>query len=628
MEITQIDSKTIRLVKNGFTFFLRYCFFWDKLLRTPESIALDNTVVKAFFLTSVIQDAITEDEKGFYISRSWNIVPGGEISLFFTIDLQAAKNIPYFFPCILTEDRVPQQQVMISGERLTYPSGVFLYIDGKSIFIGLDVPARGDEQGSIGVSRTNLDGIASIRTEITFPSRELLPKGIASIPGFVPGPESQNYQSEGNLKKTMQLNVLMALEKEIFPVTTSFFLKKYKDTDLSNPALSKGNALKLIKEGVDVCITDLIVEKGGAYGPAITDKTDSISSLVCAGLAYLIQRVYENNYDMNETSFRLADFCLKSQHPTGVFFEYFHPQSGTWSNDPVPPPMLKLTSNTFEHIVVRIEHSAAIADYFLSVAIIQKAKELSGEKYFSAGKRFIELFFDTKKKGLIDLGSTFVLDTLEPKNKSRLCLNLIPPLIKLYKITGEDKYKKAVAAIKAEFFAESFSYTSLPSCSESESPDFATALLLLKSAISFEEIGIKVKDKEVFVNMALPWVYINKSQEDRLGDAEPFTSGMLDSFDRCRIVYRGFELAYYLLKINEMLEKKPLSKLIRNVASYLIDSGSKIRLGTEWFHHSLYNNEPKEKNVRPVTGPFDTRTFIREASYLLKLVNHFPDMIR
>jgi hypothetical protein len=55
VDIVQIDSKTIKIVKNGFTFCLRYCFSWDKALRTPESIVRENNVIKAFFLTSVIK---------------------------------------------------------------------------------------------------------------------------------------------------------------------------------------------------------------------------------------------------------------------------------------------------------------------------------------------------------------------------------------------------------------------------------------------------------------------------------------------------------------------------------------------------------------------------------------------
>ncbi len=93
-------------------------------------------------------------------------------------------------------------------------------------------------------------------------------------------------------------------------------------------------------------------------------------------------------------------------------------------------------------------------------------------------------------------------------------------------------------------------------------------------------------------------------------------------------MYRGFELAYYLLRISAAIDKKPLTKLIRSLATYLIESQGKIQIGIPWFHHTLYNNEPKEKTGRPVTASFDSEHFVRESTFLLRLVRDFPDVIK
>jgi hypothetical protein len=311
---------------------------------------------------------------------------------------------------------------MILGERLSFPSSVFLFPDKKSIFFALDVPKNTEEQGSIGVMRTNLEGIPSVRIELAFPPREHLSGRLASIPGFIPGPDDPYYTSGGNLKRQMQLNVLIAGEKEIVPLVTAFFLKKREGADSLNYSLSRGSVLKLIKEGIDICLNDLVVEKDGAYGPLVSHKSDSISSFVCTGLSYLLQRIFENNFEMNEISLRLADFSLKSQHPSGAFLEYYRVQSKTWSNDEKPGS--GQSHKNGEPLYASLAHSAGVADYLFSIAIIQQKKDISAEKYFIAGKRFIEQFFDPKKRGLVDLGAVFVLDTLEPKEKSKLCLEL------------------------------------------------------------------------------------------------------------------------------------------------------------------------------------------------------------
>jgi hypothetical protein len=281
-----------------------------------------------------------------------------------------------------------------------------------------------------------------------------------------------------------------------------------------------------------------------------------------------------------------------------------------------------------EPSLVSLSHSAHVSDHLLSLAAILKEKGLSGEKYYNAGKRFIDPFFDNKKKGLIDIGSWFVLDTFEPKEKSNLCLELILPLIRIYKITNEEKYKKAVSVIKNEFFPDNYSHIFLPAAKEGDFPDFSTSLRLLKITISLEEIGIQVKDKEGLINAILPWIYFNRSEAKAPGDIGFFTGGILDSFDRCRIIYRGFELAYYLLKMANFIEKKHLVKLLKNLASYLIDSGSRIPLGIQWFHHTLYNNELKEKTGKPVIGPFNASSFVPEASHLVRLISDFPEVIK
>jgi hypothetical protein len=47
MDIIQIDSKTIKIEKQGVAFHLLYHFIWDDSVRHPKSITLDNNRINA-----------------------------------------------------------------------------------------------------------------------------------------------------------------------------------------------------------------------------------------------------------------------------------------------------------------------------------------------------------------------------------------------------------------------------------------------------------------------------------------------------------------------------------------------------------------------------------------------------
>jgi hypothetical protein len=631
MDIVQLDAKTIRIEKAGFTFFLRYYFLWDGTLRMPESIVLDGASVKAFFLTSVIRDTIAEAENGFFVTREWNIVPSGEIVLYMSLDLQASKNVPFFFPCLARENSVSREPYSVIGERLSFPSSVFLYQDGKGIFISLDAPESAAEQASIGIERSAFDGVPCVRAEIAFPPREKLDEQIAGKVGFVHAPRESVMTIEGNLKKRAQLNVLIAPEKEIFPFASGFYLAKLKDTNALDFGQTKGAMLKMIREGIDKCLLSLLVDNNGVYGPRTSEDAGIVDSLVCAGLSELVQRVYDVNFDMNEVSLRLVDFCLKSQHPRGIFLERYDLAAKKWRCCEMSgrtSRSAKRGDRAAAEAVTHIAHSARTAAHLFTLSTILEERGHTGVKYFLAGKRFIESLFDFKKKGIIEIGSIVGLDSFEPIERSKACLELIPPLATIFGITGDDRYRKAIVAIKNEFFVETFPYTALPSEDEDTDPDFSTSLLFLRTAIELEKLGIRVRDREAFVNMVLPWVYFNRSQTEVACSLRPYAGGMIDSFDRCRIIYRNFELAHSLLAIAGLVDEKPLVKMLWSLASYLIDSGERIPIGTPWFHHTSYNAEPKGRNGKPIEGGFDARSFVREAGFLFRCITEFPEVVK
>ena len=185
MEIVQVDSNVIKITQCGLTFNLSYSFSWDNIVRYPESVVLDGSRVNAFFPTSTIKDSITENEDGFSIRRSWYIIPAGEIAFSFSLDLLGGGTVPYLFPGAASGEKIPSQAVGFLGERLSVPSGVFLFPDGKSVLIAASFPQSGDEQGGIAVNRVSGEGGRRTRTEIMYPPREAFPPQIEGTRGYI-----------------------------------------------------------------------------------------------------------------------------------------------------------------------------------------------------------------------------------------------------------------------------------------------------------------------------------------------------------------------------------------------------------------------------------------------------------
>ncbi|MBN1697619.1 MAG: hypothetical protein JW881_08910 [Spirochaetales bacterium] len=629
MDILQIDSKTIKIEKNSLAFHLHYHFSWDNIIRHPESIALDNNRVNAFFPTSVIKDTITEHEKGFSVTRLWHIVPAGSISLFFALDLLHGIDVPYFFPCLSEGERVPSKKIMVMGERLSYPSSVFLFPEKTAVLIAGSYPEKEDEQGSIGLEIVTTDSGRKLRTEICFPPREMLPKSILSRNGYIQGEENNHFASEGNLKKEITFHVLIEQGGKIYPTAVLHAQKYYRgrqSQQSQKPSLSGREAIKIIKDGIIRCLETLLVDSRGVFGPLLSSGSRLVSLPAAANLALLVQQLYDNDLSMHEKSLRLADFVLKGQYPNGMFFEYYHCDRKRWETDSTLNEKTKKLSRSYLlPPVTQLFRSARIAESLLSFSALLGKKGFPCEKYFMAAHKFLELFFDQKGK-LIDINADVVMDSLEAKAHSLSCLELIFPLTCLYKLSDKDKYRKAVRKIKDDFFIDAFPYNKMLSMKEGAPPDYDTSLLLLKAAVILEEIGFPPRNLEAHIHAILPWIYYNKSEGSCGNDG---MRGIIDSFTNCRIVFRGFELSYYLLKVMGLIDKKSLAKLLSGLVDELIDFSRDIPIGTPWFLHALWSPEGDgDKVSRGDTGEFDTGIFVSEAHYLLKIVSEFSDFLK
>lgn len=623
MDIIQLDSQTIRIKKSGFTFQLYYHYSWDRILRTPESVVLDGNKVNVFFPTSVLRDAIIEQDRGFTIKRFWDIIPAGEICLFFTLDLLDHYTVPYLFPCLLYGNKVPREKIIIMGERLSYPSSVFLFPGNKCIMISASYPRKPEDQGSISVGIAPVDSGSRLRTEIIFPPTEKLPRELLTSAGYLEGPEDNYFTSQGNLKKELEFHVLIESEKEIYASAVTKVHKRLGTILKKQLSFTKGEALDIVKKGIEKIISSLIVNNQGIAGPRVSEGSNIISATATAGFSCLVQRFFETDLSMHEASLEYADFVLKSQHPRGIFFENYFLSQKEWVPDESQMKKTKGRDKTIKPPVASILYSSQVAYYLLTLSEILKQKGYYSEKYFMAALKCVNLFFDQKNR-LIDFGSDLNLDTLAPEKLSLHCLEFIQPLIILLRQTEKEKYKKAIKKIKDDFLFDSFPDHSPPALDNGERPDVATSLILLKSVITLMDAGFVVKNVDLFIQMILPWIYFNKSSSPA-----PFEEviSMMDSFSRNRLVFHGFECAYYFLKFAPLTEVKKHQKLLNDLARDIIMATRNIPIGTPWLQHALWDHEANVKTQRGLTGEFSSRAFVREAWYLLNIVEEFPGML-
>jgi hypothetical protein len=621
MKVLQVDSKTIKIEKNGYSFLVSYSFVWSDRERKPESINLDGNTVNAFFLTSVIKDYIIEEELGFTIKRIWKIVPTDKIALPFSLEIPIEGDIPFMFPCIHAGDKVPREKIAFFGERLAYPSSVFLFTGKSCMFIHTDPPKTDDEQSSISICRPNPN---LLKVEINFPPIEIFPESIKARPEFKSGPLANSFDSPGNMIKEHNFNVLLYPEKTILPQALTAVRKKIVKDRSTNPQQIKADAIRTIKEGIQKCISELITEGKGVFGLLPYSKAPFISANANIGLAVLIQKVYNFDSIKHETSLKLADFVLKGQHPNGIFYTHYSLVHKDWFGENIPVKFAKddKKSDLFK---VSLPMSGMIVNRLLTFSNLLMEKNIQNKKYFFAGKRFMEALFDPKKK-LMEMGSAIKPDSLKTFDKDLTCLEFIFPLKKIFKLTENEMYKKAITSIKNEFFPAALPHVSkLIQIREDTAPSFEAILLLLKSTLILEEQGATIRDKESLVHRILPWIYYNrttvKTQCATIG-------GILDSFDKCRIRSQGYELAYYLLKFKALLESKDLIQLLDEIVLDILDFASQVPIGSPFINHSAWSLPDETKKTKDCPIQFNALVFLSEANFLLRLLSEFPDFFK
>ncbi len=599
MRIKQSDFRTVEIRKKDLSFFLRYSLFWNGEERLPASITSREDYVIAYFLTSTIRDCFFETENGISIERSWSIIPPGDFTLSFCLDFQGLSPVSYLFPCTRTGlpasssagDIIPaiseKETICVPGEQTSYPCSLFIYADPASVLIFLDPPKSDKDLGNICLKKVQIEDEKYLRVELYFP------------PADKSSNEEQVFHSQGGFEYGLRLNVVTSSQQEIHKQGLTAALKRIKNYNHAPLKNLNNYLIKLLSSGIRECLSRHLFSKKGFYGLRRTANSSILSSYASAGLSLIINKHFAHDKDLIETSLRLADFSLQGQHPSGLFFESFSLEDEAWIG--INQTMGKRKSGI---PVISLEQAAGVSVFLIKLVDQIKAKGLYGKKYIEAASRLIGAFFDTQKH-LTNLGSALLPDSLMPVKSGPGVLELISPLIEFYKLTGRDYYKKAILTMRDKYFYNVS--PPLPVTSDSR-----TALLLAKNAVLLSGSGFRVENIKVYFNLLLPWIYLNRKPSTGILNT---MGGTLESTATHRLLFQGFEYSYLLLSLDSLITGRPTSEWIKGIVGRLIGFSIQQPLGTSYID--------SEGSI----GPIDTHRFVREAYYLLKVMEEFPGII-
>lgn len=630
MKIVQVSSRAIRIESQGGSIVLPYRLYWNGHDRLPESIVLEDTRVQAFFLFATVKDEISEDEHGLRIDRSWSVMTPGTIRL--TIDADfVSDDVSFLFPGVAAGRA--GDPVSFLGERTSLPSAVFVFggragsaasagaarsgpaADGFLLFTGF--PKADEEASSIGVRRVHGDDGASLSVEVRVPAVEEPRAVTGPRPGNTAEPDIRDIESTGSLSRRMTLYAVFAPRKEIVAAGMSAAAARLPRT--APPRLPGPDAYRA---ALGACLETHLLEAGGVMGLREVPGGDLISA--SAGMEAALDLLSGASGDPTrvETAMRLADFCLKGQHPSGLFYESYSLSKKTWVG---AAGTTKGKGAGAEGPLVPFAESARIADCMLRFSESLRGMGLPFEKYFLAGTRFADGLCDEKGR-LWMPGALHLPGDREPAEKGLSALEAFFPLSRMFALTKKDKYRKACAALASDFLSKCWDPAGPPSWREGRDPDCRAALLAGRIAMEITRAGMGEPDPDVFISLLAPWVHLNRPAREQAADP---VGGITDSFDRHRLLFSGAETAYVLLCLGSLSRSRPAADLASELSRAVLDFSLHAPLGTAYFQHTRWDAEGKDAaQTRGRLGPVDSRRLAREAYFAALLYGEFGAWMR
>ncbi len=623
MKITQRSSRTIEIASHGGTLLLSYHIFWNGHEREPESIVLDGDEARAFFLFATIIDRISEDPLGLTIERSWSIMTPGAFRLSFEADFPVSDDRQScLFPGSALLSDLPSEPCAMPGDRMSLPSALALFTGACGILLFSGLPGDESDSASIGARRSRGEDGDTLVVEVRIPPMESALAGPAAAGQrreHARNAAQSEITSAGSLEKKRMLYVVFAEREQIV-------LRGIRAA-CARLGIGSGDREGVIdleewKAALAACLRTHLYQSGGVMGLRETPSSPCLSASAGISLALLLIRLFPSDVELTETALRLADFCLRGQHPMGLFFETYSIEEGEWKGAKgCLSPAARRARKSDEAPRVPIAESSAIADGLLRLSEALASRGMPAEKYRLAAVRFVEFFLDEKEK-IFKPGALHVPGDRLPAESGFSGLEILFPLHRLFEATRRDKYKRALDALAADFLSIPLGPDRPPRWREERDADSRAALLCGRMAVEIDRLGREDVDAALYLSVLAPWVHLNRPAGNRSVDT---LGGIADSFNRQRLLFAGAEAAYVLLSLGEICRHPDQRETSLELARLVMGFSRGAPLGAAFLQHIRWVSCGKPSLWQEgVVGPVDSRRLIREADFALRLLEEFP----
>ncbi len=675
MEIRQSAFDAIQVVLEGFSFFLRYHFDLDGEERVPESIMFRDNYSTAYFLNATVRDFLVAEETSLTVERTWSIPAKGGIGLGFRLDFPdlppQAVTLPGYRPAGFPPDEEAGgrfRPFALLGSRTAWPCAAILQRGPRALLLFTDLPERPDDAGGIGLESLNTDEGPLLRLDIRFPPRERPWTATGPRPEDTAPPIESRFPSAGDFHRTHRLHLVTAPAAGIRAAGFEAVLQRCakglpvvpvdpnpprtqdgaKDAPGGRGRGPRGRAA-MPPHPVEQALSDLLLREafpnhllteGGVCGLRITPGARELSSSAGAAAALLLLKLTRApgpDGEPLETALRLADFCLKGQHPGGLFLETFDSKRRWWAG-------LRGTAHLLD-----LPASAAVAQRLLLLADELERLGRPADKYRAAGRRAIAAFVDPRGN-LAETGGVIDLRTGLPAEAGLGALELAEPLLHLHRREGGESWRKTLVALARRHFPAVLPPLGLPAYREGREPDSRAALLLLRAGQALRQAGIPVPAQAELPSLLYPWIYLNRDggRDGNTGGGpaafDP-VGGLLDSARRNRLLFQGYEAAFLLWQagLEEAGTASParagssrLRHPVQDLVRLLTRFTTQAPLGTAWYAHAPWGGPGGRRAGRaggararrpadwPRLGPVDARRLTREALFLLRIREECP----
>jgi hypothetical protein len=647
VKITQTDSRSVRIETPDGGFGISYRIYWNGFDREPESIVLEGSEVRAFFLFATVRDVISEDGMGIRIARNWQIMAPGLLRLSMEATFGAEGRLGLLFPGAHLLSERPTRACALLGEKTTLPSSLFLFPEEGGVLLFSDFPGNEAHAVSIGIGVESADARRQapgqghrLSVEVRLPPAD----GATDRAGVKRPPAEEQAEagiaSSGPLDMSRALNVVFGQRGDIMLKGIRSALDRLVPS--VGPPADWVYEASIWSRAVLSCLDTHLFERGGVMGLREQPGSPYLSASAGAAFAFLLLRLLPADADRLETALRLADFCLKGQHPTGLFFESYSVEKGEWRGargkeiQASASRRLRRGTRGPRPPHIPFAASARIAEMLFRISETLAEMGVPGEKYARSAERFVEFFLDAKGR-LVRPGSLHVPGDPIPAETGLPGFSLFFPLFKLFERAGKDRYRKALIELARDFSSIPWDASLPPSSREGRDPDSEAALMCGRLAAEMTQAGFGAQDPEVFMSFLAQWINVNRPP--RAIAVDPL-GGLADSFYRKRFLCAGAEAAYVLASLSALSRRGDSRETARRLALLALGFDSRAPLGTAHFDPGRgeavgaggggaavgAGGGGKTPGGRAAgeLGPVDSRRLAREAYFAWELKERFP----